>query len=173
MDGSESRPILFQILKGFFSWKINTFTGMYLSIDHSISFFFLGPQSTPSIYWFNLSYFWKVFLNYISKFLFCFSFSVPILQLSTSETPFMCLLDTFFSILLTCYFPTPVSHMLFIPIIFAPCLFLSSMGWVVSRSFYDAISHVTFISLMVLVFHPLFFLFLLLQLPLSVFSELL
>jgi len=173
VDGSESKPILFQILKGFFFWKINTFTGMYLSIDHSISFFFLGPQSTPSIYWFNLSYFWKVFLNYISKFLFCFSFSVPILQLSTSETPFMCLLDTFFSILPTCYFPTPVSHMLFISIIFAPCLFLSSMGWVVSRSFYDAISHVTFISLMVLVFHPLFFLFLLLWLPLSVFSELL
>ena len=113
MDGSESRPILFQILKGFFSWKINTFTGMYLSIDDSISFFFFGSQSTPSIYWFNLSYFWKVFLNYISKFLFCFSFSVPILQLSTSETPFMCLLDTFFSILPTCYFPTPVSRCLF------------------------------------------------------------
>lgn len=127
MDSSESRPILFQILKGFFSWKINTFTGMCLSIDHSISFF-LGPQSTPSIYWFNLSYFWKVFLNYISKFLFWFSFSVPILQLSTLETPFVCLLGTFFSIFPACYLPSPVSRVWFISIMLAPFFFLSSMG---------------------------------------------
>lgn len=47
-------PIFSWIPKEVFSWKINTFTSMCLSIDHFI--IFLGPQSTLSIYRFNLPF---------------------------------------------------------------------------------------------------------------------
>ena len=172
MDGSESRPILFQILKGFFSWKINTFTGMYLSIDDSISFFFFWFTEYPFYLLIQLVLFLESFLKlYLKVFVLFFLFCSNSSALYFRNTIYVFAGHVF---LYLTYVLFPHScFTLFISIIFVPFLFLSSMGWLVSRSFYGAISHVTFISLMVLVFHPLFFLFLLLRLPLSVFSELL
>ena len=165
-------PIFPWIPKGVFSWKINTFTSMCLSIDHFISFFLVHRvlfQSIDSTCLLFLESFLKLYLKVVFL-------SVPIFQLSASGIPFMCLLDTLFYLTYMLFPHSSFTHLVYFHFICSVShpVFHSLYCAVSNRSFYCVVTKVYFISLMVLVFHPLlFFLFLLLLLPLSLFSELL
>ena len=174
MDGSESRPILFQIPKGLFSWKINTFTS---TLSQYWSFHIIFSWSTECS--FNLLIQLVLFLEsfpklYLKVFVLFFFFCPNSSALYFRNTIYV-FAGHVFLCLAHVLFPTPISHVSFISIIFVPFLFLSSMGSpVLSVTDLSTVLSVTWPSfLWWSEFFILSFLFLLLWLPLSVFSELL